>query len=380
MSGSSVRFTINVRTILCVMALTVSGCAGCEDDTATPAPSAVPPSEANGELEQYRCRISNTAWSSAEDTPTSPWLTRGASGPMLYGRRTINRTLAWSDGRRVGSVDDAERLRPDLMAWTGHRLLALSADRLESYNDAVEDRRPLRAALPYGATDASLVELPGRAAVVGTRVARGQSAGSAFVQFLGADGEPTGALHTLSSETGAVVSAVRARWDFGRLVVTATVPDLSYVYWVLDADGAVLNSGTNGATVACPRGGCLRVFDAQQGTTDNEIHVENTGFLRVESLDGNTRYDTNAEATSLRAVAVSGDRVMVMMTPANEALGCTVRVIDVSRRQVVADGPDFHDDGLTCELSRVRPIAKGFAIAVSDATHGVGVRTIECGR
>jgi hypothetical protein len=102
---------------------------------------------------------------------------------------------------------------------------------------------------------------------------------------------------------------------------------------------------------------------------------EEAMLLRVDPLRGGVGFTTNISARDVRAVAVSGDRVLSLRSPV-AGTGCDLAVVDVARRLVLADR---HEDGLACTEGSVRATPRGFALALGGPPRPM-LRLVDCAR
>jgi hypothetical protein len=167
-----------------------------------------------------------------------------------------------------------------------------------------------------------------------------------------------------------LVRWVRARWDFGRYVVTAEFAHSGLWSWVLDAEGRVL--GQRADAVACPRVGCVAVTAEQTSGDDSDGSAT---LLRVRGVEGDAEgFATTASAREVRGLVASGDRVLVLHdTP--DRTGCGLTVVDVARRSTVVQ---LRDDAMACAEAHVRARPRGFLLAERDPQRGPVTRTLDC--
>ncbi len=349
-------------------------------------PDAGPTAEAVTDVDQARCEVGEPVLVNPPDVLDDPWLVRGPDGPRVLGF-TRDQSLWWSDRAHTGLSTGETPPRVERVveanrgvAWTGRRYLATDGDAVTARDNVFGSAVPVRTGLPVGMCDPSLVELSGRALLTWRRPPRGgtcETGAVAWVQVLGPTGEPLGAPRLLSpGERDFQVGPVRGRWDFGRAVIEARDMAMGQSrYWVLDPWGAELTRGASGR-VACPRSGCVRVravSEAAGSGVDGAAQV-----LRLDPLDGAPGFSTSAVAAGVSALAVSGDRLLVLHPDGSDGSGCRATVIDVARHAVLAE---FGDESLACDDARVRPTATGFLVLLHDTNRDlprVATRTITC--
>lgn len=280
---------------------------------------------------------------------------RSPGGPALF----VNL------GASVGVVSDGASMRssdgffdPRGAAWVDGRYLLVDGESLvsadASLNESRATRRDLRppaVALAGGASHALLVT---------GRLARGAASGYALeAAVLGPDGAALGPSRSL----GAPVEGLRgvsARWDFGRYVVTAESDRApARRSWVLGPDAELLwDSRTSTdedademALVACPSRGCVRVRGLVRGGEDPSLYLA--------PIDAPQRgWFVGVRDGAQRAVAASGERVAVLHEPPGLG-GCQVTVVDVARREILAD---FGESFLRCDPSEVMATPTGFVL------------------
>jgi hypothetical protein len=287
-------------------------------------------------------------------------------------------TLGWTGERYVSlrseaapqALDNAPfapLLPEDPNAWRSHEVV--------TYDAVYGDARPLRTALPSNACGPSITEMAGRVLLTWFRRTRnGCDQGEASYQVLGRRGEALTPARVLLDGSGSLpVSAISARWDFGRAVIVASRTNSGLdPAWVLSASGDVLWHGFAGGVV-CSRAGCVRV------RVDRESSV-GEGFggnsLRFERLDDEAQFSVSAQARDVRGVVASGDRVLVLHTPQGSS-GCDFTVVDVATRAVVGE---HHEDSVSCDERRVRATPRGYLFAGVDRSPGAVWRTIDCTR
>ncbi|MBI5513872.1 MAG: hypothetical protein HY909_08900 [Deltaproteobacteria bacterium] len=280
----------------------------------------------------------------------------------------------WSDGEHAGAVYTSSSAEPfPRLAWTGAGFLLHHRAGLEWRDRTLEAPRPLRGLLPPGACLVRLTELAEGAVVTWLSRCDAVDGAEGHALFLGPNGEVRRRVQGLAESQGpARLSQLSARWDFGRVVlqglnVTSGLPQ----WWLFDGEGERLADG-HGELAACPRSGCVRVW----ASGENGAAVpEEAMLLKVDPLRGGHGFTTNIAARDVRAVAVSGDRVLALRSPAAGA-GCDLAVVDVARRQVLADR---HEEGLACSEGSVRPTARGFVVAVT-GPQGPRLRALDCAR
>jgi hypothetical protein len=301
----------------------------------------------------------------------------GPSGPRLFGR------VGFWDAAHVGAAAlDANAS----VAWTGTQYLVASARALTSWDVAMQHRRVVRT-LPNGSCNPTLVEMPSGTALVYRRLARAsegcdRGVGSLMFETLDANGASTSAPVSLStSPRDDSVSAFRARYDAGRLVLHTLRDEDAERFDVLSADGNRLASGT-GDSVVCPRSGCIEMVLPGTGSDRGS---EEPPRLRGRLVGQGLTFDTLVPAEIVSATAVRGDRVLVV-TPWSEAgFSTAVWIWDVGRRSLLTiadpDGSTIDTHWLLARMpSDVRLLAQptGFAVVIAASAADPMLYAIDC--
>lgn len=367
------------RAASIVLSLALGACGSPSTPPAATTPSADPLLA----MAQYRCVLRDPVFAPQGTTrDVAPWIARGPTGPRLVAQR--HKVDSGFESFGLFMFDGEDPIERDLsvgapgsLAWTGSMYLALLRDRIARYDAAFSRELGPRTPIAAPSCHAALVEGGDRALAVWGRAAQGtgcfESAPS--VQAFDAAGAPLGAAVGLPTPVGATRVAarwIRARWDYGRFVVTAELADAGVWSWVFDPDGRYLGMAKD--VVACPRAGCVRVTASTELAGDS---VDTTAqVLRVEpaARGGVAAFATTTSAREVRGVVVSGDRVLVLHDTPSRA-GCGLAVIDVARRTTVTQ---LQDDALTCAEAHVRARARGFVFASVDPIRGAATRAIDC--
>lgn len=324
-----------------------------------------------------------------------PWATRGPDGPRVYARVGSGAELRWKGAHDEGDVVAQRALREGAFGWSGERFIAIASERATPYEDDLAfndwrhhrvlsldanhgDAQSLRTALPENACAPTVTEMAGRVMLLWYRRGReGCNGGPASYQLLGRRGEALGGAHPLS-EGGVDVSVrtLRARWDFGRLVVSAqrTDPPLDTA-WILDASGDVLWTGpTDGieGVVACPTSGCVRIKVGREGSTGDGVGGTSLRFERLVGVGG---FSVSTPVNDVVGAVVSGDRVLTLHTATTSSGGCDLTVVDLSARAIVAQ---HHAESFLCDERHVKATPRGFVITSAESATGTS-RVLDCG-
>lgn len=362
----------------------LSLCLGACGGPSAPASRPPPGSDPVLAIAPYRCVLRDPTFAPRGALrDLTPWIARGPSGPRLVASRQRTDGALESFGLVVFDGPDViERDlgvgAPGTLAWTPAGHLALLRDRVVRYDDALVREVGPRTTLGWPICDAALVEGGDRTLAVWGRAAPGGGCleSTPWTQTFDARGAPLAPAAPLPTPEGVARTAsraLRARWDFGRFVVTAELVDGGARSWVLDPDGRVLGDAKD--VVACPRSGCVRVLAAAERAGDNVDSLAQV--IRVEpatGASGGASFATSTTAREVRGVVVSGDRMLVLHDTPSRA-GCGLAVLDLSRRATLSQ---FQDDTLTCAEAHVRARPRGFVFAVNDPNRGVGSRAIDC--
>ncbi|MEZ4392362.1 MAG: hypothetical protein R3A48_14840 [Polyangiales bacterium] len=333
---------------------------------------------------QFQCAFDDEAAPRTLDASirdSLPWITRGPAGNRLVAQahRFTGGFEAFGlylDDPAAPIVRDLGVGTPGSLAWTGATHLVIARDRILRFDEAVSREVGPRYSLPPASCGATLAEGSGRALAVWGRAQgeRGCFETIPWFQAFDERGAPLGAAAPLPLPVEGLrplVRWVRARWDFGRFVVTAEYPDVGVWSWVLDRDGTVLGSRKD--HVACLRAGCVTVAASSEMASDE---VDSTAqALRVQflSADGGG-FTTSSSAREVRGLVVSGDRLLVLHDTPDRA-SCGLAVLDVARRSTVTQ---LTSALMTCGEAHARPRPGGFVIAERDPQRGPLTRTIRC--
>ncbi len=337
----------------------------------------------SGEPSSIRCVVSDPVPVHPPDVLRDLSLVRGPNGPRVEGL-TADHSLYWSDSAGSGVSPDGVLVPPEgavgarVLAWTRTNYLTVNPDGVQVRDGNFANPRSVRTGLPPGACVPSLMEMADRALLTWRRPTRraicDPATGVPWLQVVNATGEPLGSPRALvTTERTPHIGALRARWDYGRVVIEARDLDVGALrYWVLDPWGAELARGTAGH-VACPRSGCFRV----RAVDDSAGANRDTAVLRLDPLDGSPGFSTTTPAASVSSVVVSGDLVLVLYPAAGEATGCSASVIHAARHAALVTVTD----DIACDPARVIPTSSGFELVLEDSgrdTPSLTTRAIAC--
>ncbi|MFO0628161.1 MAG: hypothetical protein U0325_21475 [Polyangiales bacterium] len=366
------------RALPLAMALALGACGGSNRSTPPSPPADPPPAVA-----ALRCTLGE----GVAPTPANeairdslPWIANGPRGLRLVAQAhrfdgNFESFGLYLDDPTAPVVRDIGLGTPGSIAWTGAVHLAIARDRLLRFDAAFSRELGARMTFPVGACHASLTEGRRGALAVWGRAQgeRGCFESTAWMQAFDESGVARGPAVPVPVPAGTlapVVRWVRARWDFGRYVVTAEFAQSGLWSWVLDPEGRVL--GDRADAVACPRVGCVAVTAEQ---TSGEEGDGSTTVLRVRGVAGDLEgFATSASAREVRGLVASGDRVLVLHdTP--DRTGCGLTVVDVARRSTVVQ---LRDDAMACAEAHVRARPRGFVLAEREPQRGPVTRAIDC--
>lgn len=360
------------------LALALGACGGSNRSTPSAPPSDPPPVVA-----ALRCTLGEgVAPTPANESirDSLPWVANGPRGLRLVAQAhrfdgNFESFGLYLDDPAAPVVRDIGLGTPGSIAWTGSVHLAIARDRLLRFDAAFARDLGPRLSFPVNACHATLTEGRGGALAVWGRAQgeRGCFESVAWMQAFDAAGAPRGPATPVPVPEGSMmplVRWVRARWDFGRYVVTAEFAHSGLWSWVLDPEGRVL--GQRADAVACPRVGCVAVTAEQ---TSGDEGDGSATLLRVRGVEGDAEgFATSASAREVRGLVASGDRVLVLHdTP--DRTGCGLTVVDVARRSTVVQ---LRDDAMACAEAHVRARPRGFLLAERDPQRGPVTRAIDC--
>lgn len=367
------------RAASIVLSLALGACGSSNTGPEAPPPRADPLLA----VAQYRCALRDPVFAPQGATrDIAPWIARGPAGLRLVAQRhRVDNGFESFGLFMFDGVDPIERDlgvgTPGSVAWTGSMYLALLRDRVARYDAVFSRELGPRTPVGWPSCHAALAEGGDRVLAVWGRAAQGAGCFESvpWVQAFDASGAAIGGALALPAPVGASRMAarwIRARWDYGRFVVTAELAEAGVWSWVLDPDGRFLGSAKD--VVACPRSGCVRVTASTELAGDS---VDTTAqVLRVEpaARGGVAAFATTTSAREVRGVVVSGDRLLVLHDTPSRA-GCGLAVIDVARRTTITQ---LQDDALTCAEAHARAKPRGFVLASVDPIRGAGTRAIDC--
>lgn len=354
---------------------------------------------------QYGCSLEAPRYVATPEALESPWLSDGPNGPRVLGRASRSQRLFWRDARvPTGDAGDPTvealvpsslSLWPRAVGWTGRGFVGVADGRATFADARFLLPRPMRrlpldraVALPtasLGQETAIAAASREGAVLVGWIQPQhvGGQEGTPWVALVGAEGDllmdprPLSVPHLQADVLE--LQSMEVRWDFGRFVVQGQLSsDSSFWSWVLEPDGRDTWDGSG--KVVCPLSGCVRMeLTAATGGQYEGQSEAPPQVLRLAPIVGSAAsVDTNIVVSDLQALAVSGDRLLVLHPPLT-GIGCAVHVYDVGHRVIIHESSS---PTLGCAPGSVLATPAGFSLLEvegSTRSHGVAVRALSCG-
>ena len=338
----------------------------------------------------HRCRLEATNFRLTNKTLELPWLVEGPAGLRVVAGMPSGAELFWRDAHvREGHAPVQASLPSDLspspqaVGWTGRGFVGVAGGQLTFTNADFSSPRPIRRVTLDRAMVVATASREGAVLVAWIQRRHVDDLeGAPWVALVGADGELLMDPRPLSGAPSTLRS-IEVRWDYGRFVAQGVLSgDNSLWSWVLEPDGRP-NWDASGR-VACPVSGCVRVelippSGGQYPSDPNgQLQVQpESQVLRLSPLhDSVSSVDTTILTRDVQALAVSGDRLLVLHTPTSGGSGSTIHVYDVGRRVVVHESSS---DTLHCGPGSVIATPAGFSLLEFDSTQGIAVHALSCG-
>ncbi len=317
----------------------------------------------------------------------SPWLIGGPEGPRVLGLTSPGRELFWRDAHDPpveATVSSELSLSPRGVGWSGRGFVGVAGGRATFTDARFASPRPVRRLSLDRAMALSMASREG-AVLVGWLQERhvDDGEGTPWVALVGADGELLMDPRPLMGAPG-LMQSMEVRWDFGRFVVQGVLSgDNSLWAWVLEPDGR--DNRSEWGRVVCPVSGCVRVELAAPGgqapsEPDSQLQLQPEGppqVLRLVPLHHSApSVDTNILTRDLLALAVSGDRLLVLHSPIEGVGSCAIHVYDVGHRVVAHESSS---PTLSCAPGSAIATPAGFSLLEVHPSQGVAVRALSCG-
>ncbi len=360
--AADVRSTLYVSAAASLALCALSACGNDADES--PPPVARVNSIARDPTMGLRCRLRDALPERATLAVREVAVAAGGlNGPFWL-------TNAWGitvDGRApngLGAVDAVSTLGAS-------RWLSFARGSLQVHERLSDAGRAVRA-LP-NACDVQLLGGVGGSWAVWRRAPQGcvggASSGPVSVLRISESGQEFSPFSPLGEES---FGAVRARMDAGRLVIEArtSAASESFRSTVLDLDGAVLAQSA-GEPALCPLSGCVTV-------------AVNRDALRFTPLGGGASWQMLASMGAVRAIAVRGDRALIVQREASNSRH-SFAIVDFTRRrfETIYDGAarsavDVWRELLSVDSLRVGATDRGFAYVGSGSSGELVAREVDC--
>jgi hypothetical protein len=371
------------RSVIAIFTCVALG--GCSDDPESREAPTVPfTNERDLRVAAARCVVSSHTPIGTSPVPHPlgrPWLTRGPDGPRAYVYDPSTHQLRWSDAQHKGEILDAVGIHENLLAWAGHRFVAVfhddgvprgtSHDRVVSLDANYGDPRPLRTNVSSDACNVDVTELGERVLLSWRRCNRGRPSNRLYTQVINADATVVTNPREYSFDgIGEDFTIANTRWDFAHAVVDLQMSGSSETRTFVFVPEMARAQTAQYGSVACPRSGCLSIVP--EGTNVTDVARP----LRLSSLSGGDMFRISAAVSTTQILAVSDDRLLILHGSETRS-GCDLTVIDTTERLVIAE---HHDDGLECKSATVLATPRGFALVSIETNVDTAWFTIDCTR
>ncbi len=356
---------------------------------------------------QHGCSLEEAHYVATPEGLESPWLSAGPNGPRVIGRAARGQRLSWRDAHAPmvdrdagdvaveGSLPSALSLWPQALGWTGRGYVGAADERVTFVDARFLSPRPVRRLSLDGAM-ALPTALRERETIVGAASREGavllgwireeyvgHGGGTPWVALVGADGELLMDPRPLSvpgpqSDVSEQLRSMEVRWDFGRFVVQGYLGRDSTLWsWVLEPDGR--NTWAGPGKVVCLLSGCVRaeLTPATDRQLEGQFNAPSQVLQLAPIVGSAASIDTSIDTNDVQAVAVSGDRLLVLHAPIAGG-GCTVHVYDVRHRAIIHESSSAQ----RCAAGNVLATPAGFSLLEVDPSNpalGVAVRALSCG-